>query len=141
MILKRTLCLATALAVAAGALVAAPREEPAGSKRLGETLLETFRDGGAVGPGAQFKVFAALTKDGRPVALMLLNDNGTPSDCSDDTMVFCVGEENVTDPSGIKRRSWVAVETCYLTDPLRCFAIMQLWDVGLDNPTITRCTM
>jgi hypothetical protein len=115
MILKRTLCLAAALTLAAGALGA--------------------------GPGAGVKVLAAhVTGDG-PLALVLLLDNGTPSDISDDTMLFCVGEGNLAGPSVGGDGDRIVLEACYLADPASLCNIMQIWETALDTPTLTRCTM
>jgi hypothetical protein len=113
-----------------------------------------------------------FSADGRPLTVMLISDNRTPSDFSDDWAAYSIGAANVPrpgqgwlsydfaipsqetslpagwntiafGPNSPANPDWNAAITqvaqlrYFYGDP-ELFFIFQAWDLGMDNPRITR---
>ena len=61
-----------------------------------------YRASGVTHVGVDLAIFGPeyVTTEGRPLSLVLRNDNGTPDDLSDDIRVFYVGTKGIPQPNG-----------------------------------------
>lgn len=99
-----------------------------------------YRERNVTFVGIDLAVFGAdFSTQGRPLTVILVDDNGTPEDPGDDCWVYRIGGHPTP---MIENEAWNRVITGvdqlrFFTGDPQLFYVFQIWDIGLDNPSIT----
>ncbi len=91
-----------------------------------------YREKGVTRVGVDIAIFGAAATGGRPLSLILRNDNGTPDDFSDDIQVFWTGTKPIPQPNGVFKEFDINIPSQSMTLP-KGWKVMYGYSTGDDD--------
>ena len=91
-----------------------------------------YREKGVTRVGVDIAIFGAAATGGRPLSLLLRNENGTPYDYSDDIQVFWTGTKPIPQPNGVFKEFDIAIPSQSTTLP-KDWKVMYGYSTGDDD--------
>ncbi|UCE23787.1 MAG: hypothetical protein JSU74_10880 [Candidatus Zixiibacteriota bacterium] len=101
---------------------------------IGEPSIFTgnYRDRNVTRVGVDIAIFGAAATGGRPLSLLLRNENGTPYDFSDDVLAFWTGTKPIPQPNGLFKEFEIDIPSHSTTLP-KGWKIMSGYSTGDDD--------